>query len=61
MTERLYGLLIFLSHIYGVKRGGEIVIGTPFTHGDLANLIGSTRQWVTVQLTRLQENGINSV
>src|ERR1700722_6107060 len=58
VTERLHRLLIFLSHIYGVKRDGEIVIGIPFTHGDLANLIGSTRQWVTVQLARLQEDGV---
>ena len=58
VTERLHRLLIFLSHIYGVKRGSQIVIGTPFTHGDFANLIGSTRQWVTVQLARLQEDGI---
>lgn len=58
VTERLHRLLIFLSHIYGVKRGREIAIGTPFTHADLANLIGSTRQWVTVQLTRLQEERI---
>ena len=58
VTERLHRLLIFLSHIYGTTRGKEIVIGIPFTHGDLANLIGSTRQWVTVQLARLQDDGI---
>lgn len=58
VTERLHHLLLFLSHVYGTERGREIVIGTPFTHGDLANLIGSTRQWVTVQLARLQEDGI---
>jgi CRP-like cAMP-binding protein len=58
VTERLQCLLIFLSHVYGVKRDGEIVVGMPFTHGDLANLIGSTRQWVTVQLARLQEDGV---
>lgn len=58
VTERLHSLLIFLSHVYGVKRDGEVVIGMPFTHGDLANLIGSTRQWVTVQLARLQEEGV---
>ena len=34
------------------------VIGIPFTHGDLANLIGATRQWVTVQLSRMQARGI---
>ncbi|WP_247361823.1 MULTISPECIES: helix-turn-helix domain-containing protein [unclassified Bradyrhizobium] len=58
VTERLHSLLIFLSHVYGVKRDGEIVVGMPFTHGDLANLIGSTRQWVTVQLARLQDEGV---
>ncbi|MDE5440644.1 cyclic nucleotide-binding domain-containing protein [Bradyrhizobium sp. CSA207] len=58
VTERLHRLLIFLSHVYGVQRDGETVIGMPFTHGDLANLIGSTRQWVTVQLARLQEEGV---
>src|SRR6202795_1178958 len=58
VTERLHRLLIFLSHIYGTTRGKEIVIGIPFTHGDLANLIGSTRQWVTVQLARLQDDGV---
>jgi CRP/FNR family cyclic AMP-dependent transcriptional regulator len=58
VTERLHRLLIFLSHIYGTTRSKEIVIGIPFTHGDLANLIGSTRQWVTVQLARLQDDGV---
>jgi CRP/FNR family cyclic AMP-dependent transcriptional regulator len=58
VTERLQRLLIFLSHIYGARQGHQIVIGMPFTHGDLANLIGSTRQWVTVQLTRMQARGI---
>ncbi|HLZ05343.1 MAG TPA: Crp/Fnr family transcriptional regulator [Bradyrhizobium sp.] len=58
VTERLQRLLILLSNIYGSKEGREIVIGIPFTHGDLANLIGATRQWVTVQLSRMQERGI---
>lgn len=57
VTERLHRLLVFLSNIYGSQQGREIVIGIPFTHGDLANLIGSTRQWVTVQLSRLQARG----
>ncbi len=58
VTERLQRLLIFLSKIYGLQQGREIVIGIPFTHGDLANLIGATRQWVTVQLSRMQARGI---
>ncbi len=58
VTERLQRLLIFLSRIYGTQHGREVVIGLPFTHGDLANLIGATRQWVTVQLARMQARGI---
>ncbi len=58
VTERLQRLLILLSGIYGTREGRDIVIGMPFTHGDLANLIGATRQWVTVQLSRMQERGI---
>ena len=34
------------------------MIAASFTHADFASLIGSTRQWVTVQLARLQERGI---
>jgi CRP-like cAMP-binding protein len=58
VTERLQRLLIFLSRIHGVKNGRETTIAVPFTHGDLANLIGSTRQWVTVQLARMQRRGV---
>jgi CRP-like cAMP-binding protein len=58
VTERLQRVLIFLGNVYGEARGAEILIGMPFTHADLANLIGATRQWVTVQLSRMQERGI---
>lgn len=58
VTERLQRLLIFLSRIHGIRNGRETTIAVPFTHGDLANLIGSTRQWVTVQLARLQKRGV---
>jgi CRP/FNR family cyclic AMP-dependent transcriptional regulator len=57
-TERLERLLVFLATVYGLKEEGGIVIAASFTHADFANLIGSTRQWVTVQLARLQERGI---
>lgn len=57
-TERLERLLVFLATMYGIKEQGGTVIAASFTHADLANLIGSTRQWVTVQLARLQERGI---
>jgi CRP-like cAMP-binding protein len=57
-TERLEHLLAFLASVYGLKERDGAVIAASFTHADLASLIGSTRQWVTVQLARLQERGI---
>jgi CRP/FNR family cyclic AMP-dependent transcriptional regulator len=57
-TERLEHLLVFLATVYGLKEPSGTVIAASFTHADLASLIGSTRQWVTVQLARLQERGV---
>jgi CRP/FNR family cyclic AMP-dependent transcriptional regulator len=57
-AERLKHLLRFLATTYGLKEPDGTVIAAVFTQAELANLIGSTRQWVTVQLARLQERGI---
>jgi CRP/FNR family transcriptional regulator, cyclic AMP receptor protein len=57
-TERLEHLLTFLSTVYGVKERNGTVIAASFTHADLASLIGTTRQWVTIQLSRLQKRGV---
>ncbi len=57
-TERLERLLAFLTTAYGMKGDDGIMITASLTHAELASLIGSTRQWVTVQLARLQERGV---
>ena len=57
-SERLKHLLRFLASAYGLKEPGGTVIAAVFTQAELANLIGSTRQWVTVQLARFQKRGI---
>lgn len=57
-TERLHRLLGFLASTYGLKGDDGIMIGVSLTHAELAGLIGSTRQWVTTQLARLQKRGV---
>lgn len=57
-TERLERLLRFLVAVHGIKGDKGILIGASFTHAELASLIGSTRQWVTVQFGRLQQKGV---
>jgi len=58
VTERLAHLLDTLSRLYGVPGAEGIVIGAPFTHEDLANMVGASRQWVTMTLDGFQARGI---
>jgi CRP-like cAMP-binding protein len=58
VTERLAHLLLHLADIYGIKDPEGVMIGAAFTHADLAHMVGATRQWVTISLKRLQEQGV---
>jgi CRP/FNR family cyclic AMP-dependent transcriptional regulator len=58
ITERLGHLLLHLVDAYGVKDADGILIGAAFTHADLAHMVGATRQWITISLKRLQEQGV---
>jgi|SRR5580658_5687413 CRP/FNR family cyclic AMP-dependent transcriptional regulator len=58
ITERLAHLLLHLVNAYGVKDADGILIGAAFTHADLAHMVGATRQWITISLKRLQDQGV---
>jgi CRP-like cAMP-binding protein len=58
ITERLANLLLHLVDAYGVKDADGILIGAAFTHADLAHMVGATRQWITISLKRLQDQGV---
>ena len=58
ITERLAHLLLDLVDAYGIKEPDGTLIAAAFTHADLAHMVGATRQWVTISLQRLQEQGV---
>lgn len=58
LAQRLAQVLLHLAHTYGLEEGGEVAVATAFTHAEIANLIGATRQWVTISLNRMQKAGI---
>jgi CRP/FNR family transcriptional regulator, cyclic AMP receptor protein len=58
VTERLAYLLLHLVDAYGIQDREGVLIASAFTHADLAHMVGATRQWVTISLKRLQEQGI---
>ena len=60
-SERLAQLLVNLCELYGAQTGAGIEIEAAFSHRDLANMIGATRQWVTASLNRLRARGVVDV
>ncbi len=52
VIERLAQLLLNLGDLYGTPENGTVVIRRRITHDELAALVGSTRQWVTMMLKR---------
>ena len=60
-SQRLAQLLLHLAQTYGFEdkeNDGGTVVAAAFTHAEIANLIGTTRQWVTISLNRLQKADI---
>ena len=57
-SSRLANVLLNLSEIHGRAVGDEIWIMRSFTHDELASMIGVTRQWVSVTLSKFRDQGM---
>lgn len=58
VRERLVSLLLKLNEKFGSRHGGAEMIDISLTHGDLAAMIGSTRESATVALNKLKSLGL---
>lgn len=61
VIERLAQYLMNLSKLYGTADGNAVVINRKITHDQIAAMVGSTRQWVTMMLKRFQAKDILSM
>ncbi|MGV7218243.1 Crp/Fnr family transcriptional regulator [Bradyrhizobium sp. UFLA05-112] len=61
VIERLAQLLLNLSELHGNPDGDTIVIDRKITHDQIAAMVGSTRQWVTMMLKRFQNRRIIAI
>lgn len=55
---RLAHLLLKLADLYGTPTRNGVAIRHYFTQEDLANMVGATRQWVSITLRHFQRDGI---
>jgi CRP/FNR family cyclic AMP-dependent transcriptional regulator len=61
VIERLAQFLINLGDLHGVRDGRAIIINAKVTHDQIAAMVGSTRQWVTMMMKRFQKEGLVTV
>jgi CRP-like cAMP-binding protein len=61
VVERLTQLLVILAENHGRRDGNRLVIERKLTHDQIATIVGSTRQWVTMTLDKFQKQGIITV
>lgn len=59
--DRLTHLLLELAEQYGKPESGGLKLRIHLSHQDLANVIGSTRETVTVVLGEMQSEGLLSI
>ena len=59
--ERIIHLLLELTEKYGVRVEEGVHLGIRLSHQDMASIIGSTRETVTVVLGQLQSEGLLTI
>jgi CRP-like cAMP-binding protein len=60
VIERLAQYLLNLGQLYGRPDGTAVTIQRKVTHEEIAAMVGSTRQWVSMMLNRFKKAGILS-
>lgn len=53
--QKVASILIICAERFGIKKESKIVIRVPLTHKDIANLIGLTRETISVELEKLEK------
>jgi CRP-like cAMP-binding protein len=61
VIERLAQHLLNLAELHGVWNGETVLINRRITHDQIAAMVGSTRQWVTMMLKRFQAKRIIAI
>jgi CRP-like cAMP-binding protein len=58
VASRLASVLVRFSKQHGVTKEKSVVIDLPFTHQDLANMIGTARETVSRNMARFRAEGL---
>ncbi len=56
--QKVASILVICAQHFGQKEREARIIQVPLTHKDIANLIGTTRETVSIEMKKLQRKGI---
>ncbi len=59
-TAKVASLLVYLASRFGETEGKEVVIQVPFTHKDVAQWLGITRETASRQIGKIEKKGLIS-
>lgn len=56
--DRVVSVLLYLADHFGVKKGRCLILNHRFTHGDIASMVGITREHVSLEMEKLEKTGL---
>ena len=56
--SKVASILLICAERFGKKIEGNVVIDVPLTHNDIATLVGMTRETVSIEIKKLQDQGL---
>lgn len=57
-SAKLASILLICGRDFGVEKNNEVELQIPLTHNDIANLVGVTRETVSLELKKFDRKGI---
>lgn len=57
-SSKLASILLICGRNYGVTKDGQTELQIPLTHKDIANLVGVTRETVSIELKKFDRRGL---
>lgn len=57
-SSKLASILLICGKDFGIEKNNEVEIQLPLTHKDIANLVGVTRETVSLELKKFDRKGI---
>jgi len=58
--QKIASMLLICAERFGKEKGGKLVIQVPLTHKDIANLVGTARETVSIELKKFLSKNLIS-